>query len=98
MRILRKTVVLGLAALGLCRAWEFIKARTSAAQERVGEADGRVLPVLREATRSIRSVSKEAAETVRDVSLTAAETAESVANAIGDAEADGPQRSEAHSA
>jgi hypothetical protein len=97
VRTLRKTVVLGLAALGLYKAWELIKARTSAAQERVGEGGGKVLPVLREATRSIRSASREAAETVRDVSLTAAETAESVANAIGDAEADGAQQSEAHS-
>src|SRR5258705_10431718 len=82
MRLLRLTILLGLAGL----AWKKLQPKLPAAKAQVAKARERIEPALRDVTDKVRSASKDAAESVRDASLTTAETADSVANAIPDPE------------
>ena len=82
LRLLRLTILLGLAAL----AWKKLQPKLPAAKAQVAKARERIEPALRDMSDKVRSASKDAAESVRDASLTTAETAESVANAIPDTE------------
>jgi hypothetical protein len=74
MRLLRKTIVLGLAGLGLYKAWEVLGPVLGLAKDTGAQVRDRVEPALREATDTVRSATRDAADTVAGASRDAAGT------------------------
>ena len=85
MRLLRKTIVLGLAGLGLYKAWEMLGPVLGLAKDTGAQVRDQVEPTLREATDTVRSATHDAADTVADASHDAAGT---VADAVDTATPD----------
>jgi hypothetical protein len=85
-RMLRKTIVLGLAGLGAYKAWELVSANFDGARKRAARVTGRLESVVRQAETEMKDASHDAATTLLDASrIAVAEVAETVADvALGE--------------
>jgi hypothetical protein len=81
MRVMRKTIVLGFAGLGIYKAWEIANANLGIAHKQASRVKTRLEPAIRQAEADVKNASHEAAETVLDASRIAVA---SVAEAVGD--------------
>jgi hypothetical protein len=82
MRLLRKTIIIGFAALGAYKAWELLSPRIEKARAKTIDARDHVEPAVRDAADTIRTASKDAFASVADASVDAVT---SVADASVDA-------------
>ena len=87
-KLFRKTIVLGLAVLGVYKAWELVSANWNPAHDRAVRAKNRVGAVVRQAETEVKDASRDAADSVLDASrIAVAEVAEAVAEvALGESE------------
>ncbi len=67
MRILRKTILLALAALGVYKAWEFLGPKVAQARGGAATVRDRVEPALEDAKDRLGSASRGAVDSVVDV-------------------------------
>lgn len=89
MRILRKTIVLALAALGAYKAWEFLGPKVAQARGSAATVRDRVEPALEDAKDRLGSASRGAVDSVVDVTKDVAkdvtkDTADAVTGALND--------------
>jgi hypothetical protein len=81
-KALRKTIVMGLAALGVYKAWELANENFGIAHEKATRMRSRLEPAVRQAEADVKDASHDAAETVLDASrIAVASVAEAVADA-----------------
>jgi hypothetical protein len=80
MRILRKVIVLGLAALGAYKAWELLEPKVKQARGSAADVRDRVEPVLEDAKDKLGTASRDAVDSMVDV---ARDTTGALANATG---------------
>ena len=87
-RLLRKTIVLGLAGLGAYKAWEIASANWNPARDRAVRAKNRLGAVVRQAETEVKDAARDAADSVLDSSrIAVAEVADAVAEvALGESE------------
>jgi hypothetical protein len=92
MRLLRKAIIIGFAALGAYKAWELLSPKVGKARAKTADARDRVEPALRDAADTVRTASRDAVASVADASFGAAASvadasvgaAESVGQAVVD--------------
>ena len=81
-KALRKTMLLGFAALGVYKAWEIANDNFGIAREKATRMKSRLEPAVRQAETDVKDASHDAAESVIDASRIAVA---SVAEAVSDA-------------
>ena len=81
-KALRKTMLLGFAALGVYKAWEIANDNLGIAREKATRMKSRLEPAVRQAETDVKDASHDAAESVIDASRIAVA---SVAEAVSDA-------------
>ena len=91
MRIIRKTVVLALAGLGVYKAWEIVNANLPEARRRAGNAKARIEPALHDTEDTIQTATEDVSASIHDLSQTVADT---VASA-GSSPSSAPMKSDA---
>ena len=67
-KLLPKTIVLGLAGLGVYKAWEMVSSNLNPAREQATRGRSRVVGAVRQAETDVKDASHDAAETVLDAS------------------------------
>ncbi len=82
MRLLRKTIVVGFAGLGLYKAWELLSPMLSSAKDKTLSVRDQVEPAVRQAADTVQGASHDAAGSLVDASRQAAGT---VTDAVVDA-------------
>jgi hypothetical protein len=81
-KALRKTILMGFAALGVYKAWEIANENLGLAQDKAARMRRRLEPTVRQTETDVKDASHEAAETVLDASrIAVASVAEAVADA-----------------
>jgi hypothetical protein len=67
MHVLRKTIVLGFAGLGVYKAWELANENLDIVRERAGRARKRLEPALAEAEDNVKAAVDTVTDAVSDV-------------------------------
>jgi len=71
-RMLRKTIILGLAGLGAYKAWELASANLQPARDKANEVKDRLRPAVQDAESQVVDASKNAVADVADAVADAA--------------------------
>jgi hypothetical protein len=74
MRMIRKLVVLGLAGLGLYKAWELASAKLIDVRQRADDAKARLEPALHDTADTIQAAADDVEASIRDLSHAVADT------------------------
>jgi hypothetical protein len=91
MALVRKVVVLGLAALGLYKAWEIASVKLAEMRERAADAKARIEPALRETEDTVHAAAEDVSASIHDLSQT---VADAVSTAVSNPPAHSPDQGE----
>lgn len=80
MRIIRKLVVLGLAGLGLYKAWEIANPKLIELRQRAAGAKARIEPSLRDTEDTVQGAAEDVGASLHDLSHTVADSVTSAAS------------------
>ena len=83
MRVIRKTIILALAGLGLYKAWEIANEQLGEARRRTTAAKARIEPAVRQTEATVQAAADDVSASVHDLSHTIADT---IATATGSPE------------
>ena len=80
MRMIRKLVVLGLAGLGLYKAWELANGKLIDVRQRAEDAKARLEPALRDTENTVHAAAEDVGASMRGLSHAVADTVASDAS------------------